>query len=379
MMTGLIEVDKLHSIGVIVRDLEVATLRYAEIFGIDEWDVREFGADRLSHSSSYGRATQPTFRSATATTVPPTHNIEHVGDRLAPVTFELVQPLCGESPFQEFRFRRGQGISHLTLSTLGVDDFAALRDTLAEKGIAVAASTTVDGRLQRHFLDTRNALGGFLIEVLVSLDEADGHLDVTERWNHAGRYQRPDGVGPLALQYVDHFGVVVHDVMATIERYHNLLGIPTWMMRDWRTEPGLLENAYYRDEPVQHEYFTALSGPFRDFGWEIIEPTIGPSHYNREFRDRWGQGIHHMLVNVSLDKADWLLTQKWLSSIDVPLVMGADMLGGSAGFCYYDTSAALGGYILETLLLPQTPIDPSQAMPDFMVDFAAVTSTIGGR
>lgn len=39
-MTGLIEVDRLHSIGVIVRDLEAATLRYAEIFGMDHWDTR---------------------------------------------------------------------------------------------------------------------------------------------------------------------------------------------------------------------------------------------------------------------------------------------------------------------------------------------------
>lgn len=371
-MTGLIEVDRLHSIGVVVRDLEAATLRYAEIFGMDHWDIREFGPDRLSLCSSYGRPTRPTFRSATATTVPPTENVEHVADRLAPVTFELVQPLRGESPFQEFRFRRGQGISHLALTKLDSDGFAEIRGALAKQGIGVAASMTVDGCLERYFLDTRKALGGFLTEVQVERDDYVGSVAVSERWNHAGRYERPDGIGPLALQYVDHVGVVVHDVMATIEQYHTVLGVLTWMIRDWRTEPGLLENAYYRGKSVEHEYFTALSTPFCGFGWEIIEPTTGPSHYNREFRDVKGEGIHHLLVNVSVDKSNWLGTQTWLSSINVPLVMGADMLGGSAGFCYYDTSNMLGGYILETLLLPQEPIDPSHAVPDFIVDFAAL-------
>ncbi|MET8948900.1 VOC family protein [Streptomyces sp. NPDC004542] len=373
-MSGLLDIDRLHSVGVVVKDLEKATLRYAEIFGIDAWDVREFGPARLTDVSVHGRRTIPAFRTATGTTVPPA-GVGLFGLPNTPVTFELVQPLRGESPFQEFRFVRGQGISHLTLAVRDSGAFGALRELLAKNGIPVAASMTVDGALQRHFLDTRAALGGFLIEVQVPLrPSAEQQVEVTERWNHAGRYTRPEGVGPIAVQGVNHFGVVVNDVMASLRRYNEILGIPSFQIRDWRTEPDLLEGCYYRGEPVEHEYFTGVS-LFHDFGFEIIQPTIGPSHYNREFRDRWGEGVHHMLLNATTDEGEWDRSREWLASIDVPLVMGADVMRGSSAFCYYDTTEALGGYILEAVLARRAP-DEDVAQPDYVIDFAALTSNL---
>src|SRR5690606_16604426 len=125
-----------------------------------------------------------------------------------------------------------------------------------------------------------------------------------------------------------------------------ILGVDKWGIRNWRTEPGLLENAFYRDDKaVQHEYFTGLT-PFRDFGFEVIQPTLGPSHYNREFRDLWGEGVHHMLLHIDTDPEAWDRTQQWLASINIPTVMGADLWGGATAFCYYDTWSALGGYIV---------------------------------
>ncbi|MFG1667672.1 VOC family protein [Streptomyces sp. Y7] len=373
-MTGLLDVDRLHSVGVVVRDLEAATLRYAEIFGIDEWDVHDYGPDRLTDVNSHGRPTTPTFRTATGTTVPPSGQAIAMRDGVAvPVTFELVQPLKGESPFQEFRFARGQGISHLTLAVHDAAEFGVLRDRLEKKGIPIAASMTVDGLLERHFLDTRAALGGYLIEVRVPRQrDAGDERVVTEHWNHSGRYTRPAGVGPVKVEGVNHFGVVVNDVMKSIEQYNDLLGMGRWDIRTWRPELGLLEGAYYRDEPVNHEYFTGLA-PMQDFGFEIIQPTLGPSHYNREFRDLLGEGVHHMLLNVTTDVGEWNSVRDWLKSIDVPVAMGADLLKGAAHFCYYDTSEALGGYILEAVLMKDHP-DESVASPDFVIDFATLAS-----
>jgi catechol 2,3-dioxygenase-like lactoylglutathione lyase family enzyme len=375
-MSGVVGVDRLHSVGVVVRDLEAATLRYAEIFGIDEWDVRDYGPDRLTDVTAHGRPAAPTFRTATGRTVPPTGGpVGTFTNPTVPVTFELVQPLRGESPFQEFRFVRGQGISHLTLAVRDPEEFGSLRDSLESTGISVAAAMTVDGQMERHFLDTRAALGGYLIEVQVPLRPgAETEVDVTERWNHAGRYTRPDGVGPVAVRGVNHFGVVIHDLMASLERYHDLLGISRFNIRNWRTEPGLLEEPYYRGELVNHEYFTARS-MFHDFGFEIIQPTLGPSHYNREFRDRWGEGVHHMMLNVTADRDEWNSVRDWLASIDVPLAMGADLMGGATHFCYYDTFEALGGYMLEAVLVKHRP-DPSLAQPEYVIDFATLTSSL---
>jgi len=378
---ALLPVDRLYSVGVVVKDLGAATRRYAEIFGIDRWEVRRFGPERLTDVLAHGRPVTPGFRTATGTTrVPPPSGHPLAGPLSVPVTFELVQPLAGESPFQEFRFVRGQGVSHLALAVQDEAAFEATRRRLAERGIPIAASMTVDGRLRRHFIDTRKTLGGYLVEVRVPLGStaASGPdlLDLApdEVWDHSGAYTRPDGVGPLPVSGVSHFGVVVHDLMESLRRYHEILGVERWAIRDWRTEPGLLENAFYRGEPVEHEYFTGLT-PFQDFGFEVIQPTFGPSHYNREFRDRYGEGVHHMLLHIETDPEAWDRTRRWLASIGVPLAMGADLMGGATAFCYHDTWAALGGYIVEGVLRRERP-DPELAAPEYHIDFAAVTASL---
>jgi catechol 2,3-dioxygenase-like lactoylglutathione lyase family enzyme len=375
-MVSELKVDRLFNVGVVVRSLEAATLRYAEIFGMDEWDVREYGPEQLTNVEAHGRSiAPPRFRTATATTTPPLDT--GWGGSAAgnsPVTFELVEPLSGESPFQEFRFVRRQGISHLKLSEMTPDEFAATRVRFANDGISVAASMTINEKVERHYLDTRTLLGGYLVEIDVALD-AEPHEEPAERWNLRERYTRPDGVPAVAVFGVNHFGIVVDDVMASLERYHQFFGLEQWTIRDWRAEPGSLECPFYRGEPVEHEYLTGLS-PCRDFGFEIIHPTFGPSHYNREFYDLWGEGIHHMLLNVSSGEDHWNQMQDWLASIDVPVVMGGSLGGGFAEFCYYDTMDALGGYILEAFVLKSAPSSPPpvESSTHFQIDFAALAS-----
>lgn len=356
-MNAVVPVDRLYSVGVVVKDLEAATRRHAELFGIDRWVVRELTADRLTDIQSYGRPTTASFRTATGT---------------APggaVTFELVQPLSGESPFERFRALRRQGVCHLTLAVRDRDSFASLRSALARNGLRLAASMTVDGRLERHFIDTREALGGYLVEVQVPLDGGSAaSLRVDEQWDHSGTYERPPGVEPLPITSVGHFGIVVRDMHGTLERYAHLLGAREWGVRDWRTEPGLLESPYYRGEQVDHEYYTGLA-QFRDFGFEIIQPTFGPSHYNRDFLDRTGEGIHHILLTVLTAPENWERTVTWLESVKAPLVMGADLMKGAAHFCYFEPGPSIGGYVVETVILRRSPDQPPE--PDYVIDFAA--------
>ena len=375
-MTGLIQVDRLYSVGVVVRDLKAATLRYAEIFGIDEWDVRDFGPERITAATLHGRPVNHSFRTAIGVAMPPAGGgVALIGNPLIPVTFELIQPLSGESPFKWFGFQRGQGISHLTLAVRDEAEFELMRGRLENSGIHVGASFTVDSCFDRHFIDTRAALGGWQVEVQVPLrPDASADVAVTVRWNHAGTYTRPEGVGPLTVHGVNHFGVVVDDVAAALERYDELLGMSQWPVREWR--PGIgargLGDPYYRGEKVDHAYISALQS-IADFGFEIVQPTSGPSHYNREFRDRFGPGVHHMLLNVTTEIEEWDRTREWLATTRIPVVMGADLFGGAAAFCYYDTSDALGGYLVEAILMRDQPSSENLA-PDFLVDFASLTT-----
>lgn len=373
-MSPLIPVDRLHTVGVVVPDLEHATRRYAEILGIDRWEIREFDDTRLHDVTARDRRVSASFRTATGSTVGARREAGvSPGPDGVPVTFELVQPLRGETPFQEFRYRRKQGISHLKLAVTGREEFAEIRKRLDDAGIRVSASMVVDGVIERHFVDTRKILGGFHVEIEVRGENTD-EVAPDAIWDHSGTYRRPDGVGPLPVQGVGHLGVVVDDVVESIEGYHRLFGIEQWKIRDWRTEPGLLDNPYYRGEQVDHEYFTGLA-MFKDFGFEIIEPTLGPSHYNREFRDVYGQGIHHMLLSVTADRELWESNQRWLESIGVPLAMGSDLVGGSGSFCYFDTDRPLGGWLLEATCR-HFPADPDLARPEYVIDFSALAAIV---
>lgn len=373
-MSALLPVERLISVGVVVDDLERATRRYAEILGIDTWEVRELGPERLSDVVSHGRRVEASFRTATGTTVGAAREAGvSPGPDGVPVTFELIQPLSGETPFHELRYRRRQGISHLTLTVATRAEFAVIRERLAAAGIAVSASMTVDGVVERHFVDTRKVLGGYHVEVVVT-DEESPVLPADETWDHAGTYERPAGVGPLPVQGVGHVGVVVHNVVETIERYHQVFGIEQFRMRDWRTERGLLDRPFYRGEDVEHEYYTGLA-PFRDFGFEIIEPTLGPSHYNREFRDLYGEGAHHLLLTVTADQDLWDANREWLDSIGVPLAMGSTLVGGSGEFVYYDTAPDLGGWMLEATCR-HFAAEPHLVRPHYVIDFAAMAAVV---
>ena len=246
------------------------------------------------------------------------------GELDIPVHFELIQPISGESPFQEYLLVKGPGITHLTLAVSTPEEFPALAAELGHAGLPLAASFTVDGAVERHFVDTRDALGGYLVEILVprsgSLPAAYG-----ERVSVAGNYTRPEGVNPLAVRSVAHFGIVVNDAMEAVREYQRILGVPSFNMREWRTEPGRLEDPYFRGEPVTHAYFTGLT-PFKDFGLEIIQPTHGPSHYNRLFRDLRGPGVHHMLLQVTSNEDEWDAVDEWLAGAGMPRITGRDVL-----------------------------------------------------
>jgi hypothetical protein len=226
MADSCIPADRLHSVGVVVRDLELAARRYAEIFDLNDWDINRYDAENLTDVQIRGRTVPPpTFRTATATTNPPRDTgWGGTAEGNSAVTFELVQPLTGESIFQEFRFRRRQGICHLCLAEVSADTFDSIRARLRELGVCLLSSMTVGGRVRRHFFDTRPVLGGYIVEVDVPLDDREPSRP-SESWDLRRTYTRPRQVGPVPVFGVNHFGVVVDDVMSTMERYHEVFGI----------------------------------------------------------------------------------------------------------------------------------------------------------
>ncbi|MDO5700828.1 MAG: VOC family protein [Bowdeniella nasicola] len=343
---------KLNRIGVVVRDLEEAMSEYSRILGIDTWQVNDFDG-RLENCRSHGRISAGSYRSARGTT-------SFAGE----VPFELVQPTDGETPFKEFLLTKGEGICFLSVL---VDDATGIEEHVTSAGLTEAHTHRIDDEVTRTFYDTRPLLGGYLVEYTATTG-LPGAREVTLD----GASLR-GGRDPLPMSEVMHFGVLVDDVMAALPYYRDVFGIETFDMKTWQHEFGRLDDPIYRGAHESTGYFTA-QGFVGDFGFEIIQVNYGDCHYNREFTDQRGAGIHHIFGWMTRDEGEWGDTCARAEDLGVPLCMGSDLRGGAAAFGYWDTFWELKGYLVEGVIRRRQP-DERFANPDWTVDF----TTLEGR
>lgn len=326
----------LARVGVVVADLDRAITNYERIYGITEWEVCEHSP---AGQESYGRILKETpgsWRSAVGTT-------PAAGEEDIPLTFELIQPISGESPFMEHLRTKREGICFLRVVASGA---ATPEEHFAALGIPVVYRA--DGRV---FFDTRQQLGGFLLEMVTQ--------DST--------VPSPAGPALLPAQKMYHFGVVVHNVLEAVEQYRRIFGVSRFDCKTWERAEGRLDDPQYRGEKVDHGYFTAQTFP-GNFGFEIIQCNHGPSHYNREFFDIRGPGIHHIFPWMTTEEQQWEEMITTMTDAGYPLCMGSPLRGGAAEFGYFDTVDALGGYLVEVVLRSR-PAPPEYQAPDWVIDY----------
>lgn len=319
---------KLGRIGVVVYDVKSAMEHYTKVYGITNWSVETI---EENNAVSYGRKE---IKASWTSAIGSTSNI----------TFELVQPLSGESPFMEHLRTKREGICFLRVIT------DPTRPSYVKR-------CYVGGG--RSFYDTREYLGGFLLEMSTDMDE------------------RPEAVeGILPTQGIYHFGVLVHDVLKALPFYRDIFGIERFECKTWETGFGRLDDSMYRGEKVDHGYFTA-QGHCADFGFEIIQCNHGPSHYNREFFDIRGPGIHHIFpwMVATQDystpveaEAAWTRVIELMSDEGMSLCMGSPLRGGAAEFGYFDTFDNLGGYLIEGVIRREAPAEEF-ASPDWVIEY----------
>ena len=337
-MAPIVPIDRLHHVNVVVRDLRSMARNYAEILGVERWDVAHHTADGLADSSAFGL--RASFGYSTAT-----------GANAQGVTFRLIQPTDGFSTFTEFLAARGPGIHGMCATVAHEAAFAAMRDSLAELGVPVGQAATVDGAATHWWFDTRALLGGYFVEVIVPRRadwEIAGRVD--ERWDFGAEIRRPAGAAAAQrIPKIGHFGIAVPDMMRTVEAHARVFGINHWGGVHFRTAPNSLEFSTLNGAPVRHAWLLS-SGACADVGFEVLQSTEGPTHYKEEFIDKLGgPGIHHLLLLPGLPAADWLPLRAWLESMDITNCMSGRVAGGSAEFFYMDAREKLG-FLVETIV-----------------------------
>ncbi|SCK14336.1 Glyoxalase/Bleomycin resistance protein/Dioxygenase superfamily protein [Variovorax sp. HW608] len=90
---------------------------------------------------------------------------------------------------------------------------------------------------------------------------------------------------------IRQISLAVEDLDATIRRFHEQVGIGPWAV--WTPK---LTNTKIRGKPQHYSLKLALAWT-KDFMWEVVQPLEGPSVF-REFLDRNGDGVHHVLVDT---------------------------------------------------------------------------------
>ena len=138
----------LHHIGVVVRDMDRVT-KYYESLGLGPFEPVGSGVKRLEQKMLGKHVDILTLI---------TPRIGRVGQ----IKMELIQPLGGESLWQEFLDTKGEGVHHLAFY---VDDINKEEAKLVERGLPILFHLRFQGGGGAAYFDTRK-FGGFITEIV---------------------------------------------------------------------------------------------------------------------------------------------------------------------------------------------------------------------
>jgi methylmalonyl-CoA/ethylmalonyl-CoA epimerase len=133
-------------IGVVVKDMN-KTIERLEALGIGPFTPRILPPD--AQETYRGRPFVPSQRVAI--------QITHIGD----MELELIQPINGESPHQEFLTKKGEGIQHLGFF---VDNLEEDVERLTDEGSTVLLTSQFKGGGGVTYLDLATA--GLIVELV---------------------------------------------------------------------------------------------------------------------------------------------------------------------------------------------------------------------
>jgi len=147
-MAGVFPIMQINQVALIVRDLDDSLRQYWRTLGIGPWKVYTYGPPLVPRMTYRGKAQSYRMRLA----------FTQVGS----LQLELIQPLVGESIYQEHLDRHGEGMHHIGVFVASLDE--AISDA-TEHGYVVIQSGRGYGKWGDGgyaYLDTKESLGTIL-------------------------------------------------------------------------------------------------------------------------------------------------------------------------------------------------------------------------
>jgi len=119
-----IENNTLAKIGLVVKDIDVASKNFSELFGIEMPKI-------ILPSEEYTQdPTGETYTMFRGEHVPARVKIANI--QMGPVTLELLEPIDEASPYTEFKEKHGQGVQFITFTINGFEQHIGF---VEDKGI----------------------------------------------------------------------------------------------------------------------------------------------------------------------------------------------------------------------------------------------------
>ena len=141
----LFRFDKISQVALVVRDLHESIKSFWEELGIGPWKIWTLTPEN-TETVVHGRRCECSFRVGMA----------KIGD----VSFELIQPLVGESIFQEFLDKTGEGLHHLKYT---IENPGTVLENFRKEGGKILQSGKI-GDSSFYYLDTETKFG-FILEL----------------------------------------------------------------------------------------------------------------------------------------------------------------------------------------------------------------------
>jgi methylmalonyl-CoA/ethylmalonyl-CoA epimerase len=255
-------------------------------------------------------------------------NLKMAFGKIGDVRIEWIEPVTGNSAFNEFLRKHGNGVYALAYRVANPSQLEEQIEYFKSKGVDVVQGGSWEGtkgKGEYAYLDTARRGGGLTLELVYNPDAP------------------PQGAAaPSENEYpferLTQYALVVRDVKKVGAFYQSLGfgGMPV--------DHNVSVNRMYRGKPGKFEMYLGW-GRFGDVTFEWIQSLVGPSVYDEYLRAH-GEGLHHLAFEVrDMDQAITLLESK-----GAPLSQsgGWDSPGSKGRFAYLD-SEPYGGVTIELL------------------------------
>jgi len=131
---------------VVVKDLEKAMQQYSTVFGIKDFVVYKVDTDNVPGITDHGHPVK-------------SYAVQVGMARLGGAVIELLEPLRGQSMYQDFLDQHGEGVHHVGLM---VDNYDAASKGFTRPGFAVGVDGPIVGESRAGrftYFDTQEKLG----------------------------------------------------------------------------------------------------------------------------------------------------------------------------------------------------------------------------